>query len=225
MKNSMLQFKSMKKSLLLGAILALALGCGDQSGEFEYVALGASDATGVGASPLSNGYVFRIQRGLKDDGKDVGLINLGIPGAEIRGIKNLEVPVAIEEKPELITIFTGANDMIAGASLQDFSDDLGTTLRELSTHTDAVIAIATLPDLTRLPKFQESPDRDVTEERVSSFNSAIRVQARRYGATLVEISNLAFSDGDVSDDGFHPNDEGHRVLADAFLEKIRPVLR
>ena len=47
-----------------------------------YMAIGASDAIGVGATPLTNGYVFKIDEALDDRDTDVHLLDLGIPSAK-----------------------------------------------------------------------------------------------------------------------------------------------
>ena len=51
------------------------------------LALGASDATGVGALPLTEGYVFLIKRELDKRVPGVALVNLGVPGARVDLIK------------------------------------------------------------------------------------------------------------------------------------------
>jgi lysophospholipase L1-like esterase len=210
-------------ALLCGIILS---GCGDNSsnGEFEYVALGASDATGVGATPFTEGYVFEIQNELEKDGRDVGLLNLGIPGAESDEIRNLEVPVAIEEEPELITITVGGNDIVNGVSIEDFLNDVSGMLSDLTSKTDAVIVIATIPNLTQLPRFLETPKPEVTLARVQQFNAVIIDQARIYGVPVVDLFNQDINAFVVTDDGFHPNDAGHQLIADLFLGTIRPLI-
>jgi hypothetical protein len=55
----------------------------------QYAALGASDATGIGASPLRNGYVYLIKRGIEDAGQSTNLMNYGVPDIEIGGILSL----------------------------------------------------------------------------------------------------------------------------------------
>ena len=53
--------------ILVGCVsmLACATVRKDRKIEFVYLALGASDATGVGAIPLTEGYVFLIKRELE----------------------------------------------------------------------------------------------------------------------------------------------------------------
>ena len=72
----------------MAAVLSLSIpGCGsgprEKKIEFVYLALGASDATGVGATPLTEGYVFLVKRELDRRMPGVFLINLGVPGARI----------------------------------------------------------------------------------------------------------------------------------------------
>lgn len=217
------------RTLLLALAVAAGgiAGCGsdhNSTGEFEYVAMGASDAVGIGASPLTNGYVYLIQDALKQDGRDVGLLNLGIPGAETDEVQNLELPVAVDDEPELVTVFTGVNDVIAGIGTEDFRNDFGEIAETLANETNALVVIANIPDLTTLPKFREDPDPDVTLARIGAFNAIIAEECAKYGIPVVDAFSANIQDFQVSDDGFHPNDAGHRLLADLFIPVIRANL-
>lgn len=210
-------------SFVLASLLCAGCG-GDSSGEFEYVAVGASDATGVGASPLTNGYVFRIQDALKADGYDVGLTNLGIPGGQTDDIKQLSDGLSDAINPELITVFVGSNDIVAGITPESFRNDLDSMLEHFQSGTQALVVIANLPDLTTLPRFVEEPDPDVTPERIAAFNAIIADRAAAHGAKLVDLFSEPIQSFDVSGDGFHPSDSGHERLAGYFLNVIRPNL-
>lgn len=223
----------------LCALLVMIIhgGCGGSSGgggsesggdPIAYAALGASDVVGVGATPLTNGYVYLLKDSLENEtGKSVDLENLGIPGAQIKQIKNIEVEILKRSaQPDLITLSTGANDLIAGDNVRSFESGLGEVLSELrGISPSAIIAISNLPDLTKLPRFQEDPDRDVTESRVRSFNAAITRQATRYNAVLVDLYSVPLQDSFVNEiDGFHPSDAGHRAIADAFMSALQPYI-
>jgi hypothetical protein len=68
---------------LLGA-LVIGLGACASAPEPDrlvYLAIGASDAAGVGAEPLTDGYVFRIADELDERVDHVFLAPLAIPGA------------------------------------------------------------------------------------------------------------------------------------------------
>jgi lysophospholipase L1-like esterase len=106
-----------------------------------YAAIGASDAIGFGGSivcipfvacPDGTGYVQRVERRLRADGKDVSLTNLGIPAAvlspDLEALGNSigrtipgnfiqrEMPF-VPRDSTLVTIFAGGNDgnVIGGA--------------------------------------------------------------------------------------------------------------
>lgn len=208
-------------ALSIACCAIFLFGCNSNSDEdIQYVAMGASDVTGVGASPLTNGYVYKIEEYLDLNCNDTGLINLGIPGAEADEIADFELPIAEEIDPDLITIWTGANDIVSGRSPIEFQNNLIEILETLSTKTKAQVYIGNIPDLTKLPKFIEDPDSDVTVERIEKFNQIITKQANIYGAYVVNLSGINLSSFLVSSDGFHPNDEGHATIAQSFLDAL-----
>jgi lysophospholipase L1-like esterase len=216
--------------LVILAALATSLGACAGTPEpperLVYLAIGASDAAGVGAEPLTNGYVFRIADELDDRIDEVFLAPLAIPGAGTEQLDAaLERLLATEIEPGLVTVWTGANDIIQGEDVDDFEDALEDMFERLRDRTDGVIVAANIPDLTQLPRFREDPDEDVTRERVEAFNAAIAEQAADYDVLLVDLFAEPVEDDLVSDkDGFHPNDEGHRRIAEKFLEVILPAL-
>ena len=216
--------------IMILAALAMSLGACASTPEpperLVYLAIGASDAAGVGAEPLTNGYVFRIADELDERIDKVFLVPLAIPAA---GTEQLDA--ALERlfdtpiEPGLVTVWTGANDIIQGEDVDDFEDELEDMFERLRDRTDGVIVAANIPDLTQLPRFRENPDDDVTRERVEAFNAVIAEQAEDYDVLLVDLYAEPVEDDLVSDkDGFHPNDEGHRRIAEKFLEVILPAL-
>jgi lysophospholipase L1-like esterase len=124
-----------------------------------------------------------------------------------------------------VTVWTGANDVIQGRDADDFADELEAIFERLRDRTDGVVVVANIPDLTELPRFQDDPDDDVTQERIEEFNEAIAAQAENDDVLLVDLYSEPVEDDLVSDrDGFHPNNDGHRAIADRFLEVILPAL-
>jgi acyl-CoA thioesterase-1 len=190
-----------------------------------YTAIGASDAIGVGATPFTNGYVFRIEDALDDRDTNVQLIDLGIPGTNLDTIADAtQLTLRLGAEPDLATIWVGANDIIDGVDPDHFEDQLDHLLHDLN-ETNALIAIADIPDLTQLPRFRDDPSPNVTRGRIDAFNDVIHAQAAEHDAVLVPLSDQQVEDRFVSDaDGFHPNDLGHARIAELFLEAIEPNL-
>ena len=78
-----------------------------------------------------------------------------------------------------------------------------------------------LPDLSKSPRFIEVPDKDVTPERIRAFNSVIAVKANQYQIPVADLAAVAPDASLFSEqDGFHPSDEGHSVIADIFIQLI-----
>jgi lysophospholipase L1-like esterase len=183
---------------------------------------------GIGASPLENGYVFRIDDALETErGEDVDLTNLGVPGALADDILDvLEIALAIGTRPDLVTLWTGANDLTQGRSPEEFRADLDTILGLLRQETEALIFLGDLPDLTALPRFVAEPDSDVTPERVAAFNAVIEDLAALHEVDLARLSTLPVEEAELTSDvdGFHPSDEGHARIAELFMQVIRPAL-
>src|SRR5207302_4413811 len=73
-----------------------------------YVALGASDAVGVGSDqPGSQGYVPLVAAHLP---KGSRLITLGVSGIQLHAALTEELPLALSIAPKLLTFWLVAND-------------------------------------------------------------------------------------------------------------------
>ncbi len=214
-------------TIVMASVLSLSVpGCGsgprEKKIEFVYLALGASDATGVGAIPLTEGYVFLVKRELDRRMPGVFLINLGVPGARIDLIKEqVRVAKQLGTKANLVTIWTGANDLVHGDDPKTFREDLRFILQTLREDVSPNIVIGNLPDLTRLPRFQRAPDPRVTVAKVNAYNEAIALEARDVKASIVDLFAQPVREELIFDvDGFHPNDAGHREIARLFGQAI-----
>ena len=215
---------------MLPVLLTLGAGVGACGGgammelpdRITYLAIGASDAAGVGADPLARGYVFRIAEALDERVVQVFLTPLAIPGATAEQLDGaLELFLASEVEPNLVTVWTGPNDLIRGDDAGDFEDELAEIFERLRDRTDGLIVAGNIPDLTQLPRFRNHPDDDVTRERIEAFNDVIAARAEAHDVLVADLYGEPVEDELVSDaDGFHPNNEGHRRIAEEFLEVI-----
>ena len=208
------------------ALLSCSSGPKERKIEFVYMALGASETTGVGATPLTDGYVYLINRDLNRRIPGVFLVNLGIPGARIDLIKEqLRLAKQLGTKANLVTLWTGANDLVHGDDPKIFQEDLRFLLRTVRESISTTIVVANLPDLTQLPRFRNEPNPSVTLDRVKAYNRAIEQEAASVNASLVNLFDQPVREDLVFDiDGFHPNSTGHREIARLFLAAILPVL-
>src|SRR5215469_18397300 len=194
------------------------------AGPVTYVALGASDAVGVGSNvPGSQGYVPLVAAHLP---KGSHLINLGISGIHLHEALTQELPLALSTSPDLVTIWLVANDFIAGVPYDQYFQDLNFLLQKLQDGTHARVVMANLPDLTRLPAFSnDSPAQKAQMVKaIQRWDQEIAFLAKRYSVALVDLfsqgSQITAHPEYISGDGFHPSAAGYVQLADYFWRVI-----
>jgi lysophospholipase L1-like esterase len=192
-----------------------------------YVAMGASDAVGVGAFPLSEGYVYQIGDGLQVYAGRVDLNNLGESGERISHYERVQLPAALAANPHIVTIWAGPNDVGGGVEAARFEAALERIFAALRQQSSAIIIMANVPDLTVLPFYRLFPDEDVTHTRIQAYNQAIARQCKAYGVSLIDLYAGRYAENIdyISIDGFHPSDAGHKKLAELYLEKIAEFMQ
>lgn len=215
--------KSSQPAILLAMLMVCVLpGCGGGGGsDVEYVAMGASDAVGIGADPISKGYTHLIERDLDDCGTSTNLDTVAVPGVKMGEVEEIQVPEARLLDPDLITLWPGLNDLKDGDSGQTFESHLNSILSDLTSKTSAFIVLANIPDLTQLTAFQGN--HNVTRSSIAEYNAIIARQAAQFNVPVADLSGASLSDNLIVDEhGPHPNNAGHQVVANAFIAVIHP---
>jgi lysophospholipase L1-like esterase len=190
------------------------------SSSLTYVAIGASDTFGIGADdPVTQSWPVDLAGKL---GPRVRLINLGIPGIDTPDAVNMELPVALDTHPALITVWLATNDLIDKVPLNTYEHDLTSLLQSLRTadpHT--IIMVANIPDLALLPRFQQDNVQQL-ETTIAGYNTAISTAVEQSHAVLVDLyqqeQTLADHPEYISSDGFHPNALGYEQVAAIFYQ-------
>jgi lysophospholipase L1-like esterase len=212
---------------IMGLFLVSWLGsCGQVDQErkidFVYLALGTSDVIGVGATPLTEGYVYLINQDLKVRIPGTFLVTLSVPGARIDQL-NEQVRLAkhFRGDADVATVWTGVNDLVHGDEPSRFQSDLRRLLRSLQSSISTIVIIANVPDLSQVAAFRAAPTPAVTVERVRAFNHAIEVEAPYVNASIVNVFGESSPDDFAFDeDGFHPTKAGHRRMAALFRKAL-----
>jgi acyl-CoA thioesterase I len=214
--------------LILGAlVLSLCISaCSsvqpERKIEFIYLALGASDAIGVGATPLTEGYVYLLNQDLQQRIAGTFLLTFSLPGARIDALnEQIRLAKHFHGEADLATVWVGANDLVHGDDPSRFQSDLRQLLRTLQSSVSTIVVIANLPDLSQLPGFRATLNPAVTPERVQAFNRAIEVEAPYVNASIVNVfGESSLDDFAFDEDGFHPTKAGHRRMANLFRKVI-----
>jgi acyl-CoA thioesterase I len=208
-------------ALGLSACSAPVLDVAPQPKPLIYVALGASDAVGIGADdPSRESWVAVLSSQMPAGTR---LVNLGVSGSLLRDALAQQLPVALDATPDLVTVWLAVNDFNARVPLDQYSAQLDTLLDALSTQTTAHVVVANVPNLMAVPLYDQVP-RDLLRAELTRWNAAIAASAARHGATLVDLyglgPELAHRPDLVGADGFHPSTEGHRRLAEVMWTAI-----
>jgi len=188
-----------------------------------YVAIGASDTYGFGTDdPQTQSWPADLSTKL---GNDVHLINLGIPGVHADRALNVEVPIALDSHPDIVTVWLAVNDLADNVSLANYTHNLDTILTRLQLLTPHTrIVVANVPDITFLPRFQ-TEDAQALHARIAAYNTIIASLVQKHHALLVDLyarwQDLANHPDYISNDGFHPNAFGYAAIATIFYQVLQ----
>jgi acyl-CoA thioesterase-1 len=207
---------------LIGVLTATACAARAQAARpLTYVAIGASDAVGVGASdPETQGWVPRLGMQL---GPNVRVVNLGVSGSTLAQALDEQVGPAVDAQPDVVTVWLAVNDLNARVPLETYAANLDTLLGQLET-THARVLVGNVPDLAALAAYRGIDPAPLRAE-VDRWNTVIADTTARHGDTLVDLyahwQEIAQHPEYLSADGFHPSTEGYQALADVFGQALQ----
>lgn len=192
----------------------------------SYVAIGASDAFGIGTGdPNRENWPALLSHKLAIPGRQVHLVNLGIPGATAALAVRDELPVALDAQPEIVTIWLGVNDLDQGVPLNMYIQGLHALMHALTRTAHTRVFVGNLPELSLLPYFTARTDPATLRQQTRQWNTAIAAACAEEGATLVDIfggwGELANHPEYISKDGLHPSTAGADRLAALFAAAIQ----
>ncbi|WP_164821235.1 GDSL-type esterase/lipase family protein [Paenibacillus koleovorans] len=198
--------------------------------EYHYAAIGDSLTAGFGVLP-EQGFAAKLHElAERELGCKVHFYNAGVTGATAgETLELVQQDQALREKLELadlITVTCGGNNLIQAAKrfyLDGETGHLKAALIEYSTHMRQLVrevkrlkAVSSKPYLIRLiGLYNPLPEFDDAVFWVQRFNKHLNRLAKEpvqavdvYSAFLTREEEL------LSDDQFHPNADGYRLLAD-----------
>ena len=189
----------------------------------RYVAIGASDTVGVGASdPLRGSWPARLASRLPSGS---AYVNVGVSGSLAREARTAQLPRAIAERPTVVTVWLAVNDIMQRIPPPEYARDLAAVLDPLVERTSARVFVGTVPDLRAVPAFGDV-DRAQLAEVVRGYNAVIGQVAARHAERAVVVDLFTgsadlVSSLTVADDGLHPTDRGYELIADRFAAALR----
>jgi lysophospholipase L1-like esterase len=189
----------------------------------RYVAIGASDTVGVGATdPATGSWPARIATLLPPGS---AFVNVGVSGSIALQARTAQLPGALAQRPTMVSIWLAVNDMNATIEPASYASDLGAIVDALVAGTNAKIFVGNVPDLRPVPAYKDA-DKVALFRLISAYNAAIAAIAAKYPDRVFAV-DLFTGSADlvstitVSGDGFHPSDAGYQLIADRFAAAMR----
>ena len=185
-----------------------------------YVALGDSSTEGLDDPDERGGYrgwSRRLAQRIAETQGSLAYANFGVRGLTTRQILDRQLAPALELRPDLATVFSGTNDVIARRfDVASVSRDMEALQRGLIA-SGATVLTFTLPDLTPV-----MPLARVIAHRIHALNEALRAASARTGAIVLDFAAHAVgSDPRIwSSDRIHANAAGHQRIADALAQAL-----
>jgi len=189
----------------------------------RYVAIGASDTVGLGATdPATGSWPARVAKLLPPGS---AFVNVGVSGSIALQAGTAQLPGAVAQKPTVVSIWLAVNDMNATIEPASFANDLGAIVDALVSGTEAKIFVGNVPDLRPVPAYKDA-DKVALFKLITAYNGAIAAIAAKYPGRVVGVdlftgSAELVSTITVSGDGFHPSDAGYQLIADRFIAAMK----
>jgi acyl-CoA thioesterase I len=136
-----------------------------------------------------------------------------------------QLPTALAEKPDLVTIWLAVNDLNAQVSPKDHAAALGSIVDALVKGTSARIFVGNVPDLRAVPAYA-GVDQTALIALVNAYNEEIRSVVSQHPGRVVLVdlftgSAQLMTTVTVAADGFHPSDAGYELIAQRFADAMR----
>jgi len=185
----------------------------------RYVALGDSFTEGVGDPDDTRpngvrGWADRVAAVLADD--EFTYANLAIRGRKLLPIVAEQIDPALEMRPDLVTIYAGANDVLRPRiDIDRLIEAYDVAIGRLA-GSGARVVMFTAYDPGGSPVF------GALRGRFAIYNELVRQVAERHGATLVDFWRLRdYRDDRLWDvDKMHMSSAGHQRMAIAVLDTL-----
>lgn len=177
--------------------------------EKKIVIIGDSLTEGLGVNKEDN-YISLIQKKISQDKLALKIINGSISGSTTSSLVS-RIKWFMKTRPDIMIFSLGANDGLRGIDTKVISANLEEGIKLVKDeNVDLYIMEMKMP-----PNYGEKYQRD--------FENIYKNLAKKYHIKLIPflLQNVAGKKELNQSDGIHPNEEGHRIIA----EELYPVFK
>ncbi|MFC1728479.1 SGNH/GDSL hydrolase family protein [Nanoarchaeota archaeon] len=171
------------------------------------------------------------------------LHNYAVSGATTFGARYSQL-LEFKKEPvgskRLVFMWIGANDAASFISLPNFEDNYRAIVNEILDMENTTLILINIPDASKLSvaeTVQTQVDeylsqygvqtnievKTVTKDVLAQYNSVIKSIADENNLTLIDMFGFleTFDNSMISADLFHPNEKGHRLIAEKIREEVK----
>lgn len=192
----------------------------------KYVALGDSLTFGVGTDNYQESYPYLVSEKMakENSNKPLSLYNYSWPGDKSSDLIAKFLDYAIEEKPNIVTVLIGVNDIHNQVNAVDFKINYDKILSSLTKETNADIYAVSIPYIGS-NKTIFFPYNYYFDYKTKQFNKIIKDLAAGYKIDYIDLYsptvNLFKKSGDhYSLDFFHPSASGYAIWGQIIYDNI-----
>ena len=179
---------------------------GGDHGSLVYVAIGAQSGLGFDNDADGGRNWAALLREKMPEG--TRLVTQGRRSITLAELNRLEIPAAVQARPDIVTLWSVVSDASRKVALSDYIKDLHAALTVLCRSTHAAILLLNLPDISLIKSGMSDEQRALVRGGVAQWNKSIAGAAARYGkrVRLVDIfpsseQLLGTLDGTLPQDG------------------------
>ncbi len=180
----------------------------------KIVFFGDSITAGYGI-PMENAFPALVQSKIRDLNLNYEVINAGLSGETTAGGLN-RIDWVLKAKPDIFILELGGNDGLRGLSLEESEKNLKGMIEKVrKANPKAVIILAGM----QIPP-------NLGQDYTNQFKGLFPKVAKEMDTQLIPFL-LDGVGGDPQlnlSDGIHPNQKGHKIVAETVWEYIRPLL-
>lgn len=193
-------------------VLTLLFSISVSAASKKLLVLGDSLTEGYGIAK-SSAFPALLEKKIKASGKDWSVINAGVSGAtSASGPSRLKWQ--LKAKPDMMILALGANDGLRGLPLESTEKNLAQTI-EMAQKEKITVVIAGM----MLPP-------NYGAEYRKKFENLYNRLAEKYKTKKIPflLEGVAAKPELNLDDGIHPNEKGHEIVAETVFQSIKELL-
>lgn len=207
---------SLTRALLICVLFSIttSIGYSAESGitAKKIVFLGDSLTEGLGVAKEA-AFPSLIEQKIKAAGKPWIVINAGISGSTTASAPG-RLKWMFKSKPDMILLILGANDGLRGIKVEESKKNLATAIEMIKKEKIRVV----LCGLYMPPNYGQ--------DYTTQFQKMFKDLSTQFKIPLIPfiLKNVAGDSKLNQADGIHPNEEGHKIIAETIYQDIKGLL-